>query len=232
MRGRLALAVSVLTVCAVHAAVPLLTLTPGSRVVDPTGSRVNLSSGGVLTLPDGATIPMTTIGGGLRKKKVLFASFRVYVAQFLVSTSEAGRFVRDSNGALESTDSLTAVAMHLSFQRTISSKQLSDSLNAAMGVNGYKVSDSPDLQALSKAMLRADTIEAGDVGVLVAVRVDAATDLVLYQSPSGAISSVKGRAGLKRALMSAWFGKPADSGLRTLRDDILGNAGREARSSQ
>jgi hypothetical protein len=204
---------------------PLLTLTPGSRFIDPTGIAVNLSSGGILTLPDGATIPMTTIGGGLRKKKVLFANVRVYVAQFLVSTSDVGKFVRDSNGTLDSTDSLAAVAMYLSFRRTVSSRQLTESLEAAMAVNGYNVSDSPDLQALSKVMLAADTIKAGSVGVLVAVHVDATHDLVLYQSPSGAISSIRGQAGLKRALMSAWFGRPADSGLRALRDEILGTPG-------
>jgi hypothetical protein len=39
----------------------------------------------------------------------------------------------------------------------------------------------------------------------------------------GMIVFVKDRSGLKRALMSAWFRKPADDvGLRPLRDEILG----------
>jgi hypothetical protein len=52
--------------------------------------------------------------------------------------------------------------------------------------------------------------------------VDPEADLIVYQAPSGSIASIRGTTGLKRALMSAWFGKPADGGLRALRDEILG----------
>jgi hypothetical protein len=104
----------------------------------------------------------------------------------------------------------------------VSPQQLGDSLDAAMSANGYGVKHDTDLQALSKAIRFSDAIPSGSTAILAAIRVDQDTDLVVYQSPSGAIDSVRGRSGLKRALMSAWFGKPADGGLRGLRDEILG----------
>jgi hypothetical protein len=112
--------------------------------------------------------------------------------------------------------------MHLSFERRVSPEQLGDSLNAAMSANGYDVKHDPDLQALSKAIRASGAIPSGSTAILAAIRVAPDIDLVVYQSPSGAIASVRGRRGLKRALMSAWFGTPADGGRRGLRDEILG----------
>jgi hypothetical protein len=184
---------------------------------------VTLSQGGgVLSIPGGPTIPMTTIGSGLRTKKILLVTFRVYTARFLVSANEAGQFDHTAARALESLDSIPAVAMHLTFERRVSPQQLGSSLEAAMRANGYDVQRNPDLQAVSKAIRSSDEIPSGSTGILAAVRVDADTDLVLYQAPSGATVSVRGRTGLKRAVLSAWFGTPADAGLRRLRDEILG----------
>jgi hypothetical protein len=190
-----------------YARIQLVTLSPG---------------GGVLNVPGGPVIPMTTIGSGLRKKKILLVTFRVYTARFFVSAADAAKFERAPTRALESLDSIPAVAMHLTFERSVSPQQLGDSLDAAMNANGYDVKHDTDLQALSKAIRFSDAIPSGSTAILAAIRVDQDTDLVVYQSPSGAIDSVRGRSGLKRALMSAWFGKPADGGLRGLRDEILG----------
>jgi hypothetical protein len=167
-------------------------------------------------------IPMTAIGSGLRKKTILLVTFRVYTARFLVGANDAVKFERTPTRALESLDSIPAVAMHLTFERNVSPEQLGNSLNAAMSANGYDVKHDTDLQALSKAIKASDAIPSGSTAILAAIRVDPNIDLVVYQSPSGAIASVRGRSGLKRALMSAWFGKPADGGLRGLRDEILG----------
>ena len=210
MNLRVAITAAVLTFPATgvaHARIQLVTLSPG---------------GGVLNVPGGPAIPMTAIGSGLRKKKILLVTFRVYTARFFVSAADAAKFERTPTRALESLDSIPAVAMHLTFERSVSPQQLGDSLDAAMSANGYDVKHDTDLQALSKAIRFSDAIPSGSTAILAAIRVDQDTDLVVYQSPSGAIASVRGRSGLKRALMSAWFGKPADGGLRGLRDEILG----------
>ena len=210
MNLRVAIAAALLTIPAArvaHAGAQLATLSPG---------------GGALNVPGGPTIPMTAIGSGLRKKTILLVTFKVYTARLLVNANDAAKFERTPTRALESLDSIPAVAMHLSFERSVSPEQLGNSLNAAMSANGYDVKHDADLQALSKAIRASDAIPSGSTAILAAIRVDADTDLVVYQSPSGAIASVRGRSGLKRALMSAWFGKPADGGLRALRDEILG----------
>ena len=215
MNLRVAVTAAVLTFPATSVArAQLFTVSPG---------------GGVLNVPGGPTIPMTTIGGGVRKKKILLVTFRVYTARFFVSAADADKFERTPAHALESLDSIPAVALHLTFERSVSPQQLVDSLNAAMSANGYDVRRDTDLQALSKTIRSSDAIPSGSAAILAAIRVDADIDLVAYQSPSGAIATVRGRSGLKRALMSAWFGKPADRGLRGLRDEILGNTSGEAR---
>lgn len=207
---RVAIAAAVLTIPAIpvaHARAQLVTLSPG---------------GGVLNVPGGPTIPMTAIGSGLRKKTILLVTFRIYTVRFLVSANDAAKFERTPTGALESLDSIPAVAMHLSFERSVSSEQLANSLNAAMSANGYHVKHDTDLQALSTAIRASGAIPSRSTAILAAIRVDPDIDMVVYQAPSGAIASIRGQRGLKRALMSAWFGKPADGGLRGLRDEILG----------
>jgi hypothetical protein len=209
MNLRIAIAAAVLTIPAtrvVHGAAQLVTLSPG---------------GGVLTVPGGPSIPMTAIGSGVRTKTILFVTVRVYTARLLVS-GDAAAFERTPARELASLDAMPAVAMHLVFERSVSPGQLGDSLDAAMRANGYDVTHDTDLQALSKAIRSSDAIPSGSTAILAAIRVDPQVDLVVYQSPSGAIASVSGRSGLKRALMSAWFGTPADGGLRGLRDEILG----------
>jgi hypothetical protein len=62
----------------------------------------------------------------------------------------------------------------------------------------------------------------GSVGVLAALGPNASTDLIVCQARSGTIASIRDRTGLERALMSAWFGKRADGGLRALRDESFG----------
>jgi hypothetical protein len=208
MRRCAALGVATLAIMVAHAgAGPLVTLTP---------------EGGVLNVPGGSPLPITMIGSGLRKKTILFVTFKVYSARFLVATSDAKKFERTPAAALTSLDQIPAVAMLLTFERSVSAQQMSDSVNAAMNANGYNVNDSPELQALAHAIRTAGPIPSGSVVVLAALRVDPEADLIVYQAPSGSIASIRGTTGLKRALMSAWFGKPADGGLRALRDEILG----------
>ena len=196
---------------------------PATSTAHATAQLVAVGSGGaVLNVPGGPAIPMTAIGSGLRKKTILFVTVRVYTARFFVGANDAAKFQRTPTRALESLDSIPAAAMHLTFERSVSPQQLGDSLNAAMSANGYDVKRDTDLQALSKAIRSSDAIPSGATAILAAIRVDPDVDLVVYQSPSGATASVRGRNGLKRALMSAWFGKPADGGLRGLRDEMLG----------
>ena len=177
MRIIWAVGVVVLAIMVAHAAPgPLVTLTP---------------DGGVLHVPDGAPIPMTMIGSGLRKKTILFVTFKIYAARFLVATSDAKKFERTPAGKLTSLDKIPAVAMLLTFEQSVSPQQLSDSVNAAMNANGYNVNDRPDLQALASAIRTAGPIPSGSVVILAALRVDLETDLIVYQAPSGSIASIR-----------------------------------------
>jgi hypothetical protein len=78
-----------------------------------------------------------------------------------------------------------------------------------------------DLLALSKAILASEPIKKGTSGVLAAIRLEDGNDLVVYQSSSGTVTTINGKTGFKRALLSAWLGKPSDDQLRRLREDIL-----------
>jgi hypothetical protein len=206
----------------VRAAAPLLSLTSGPQDLGPKGKQVNLSSGGVVTLPDGQIIPLTTVGGGLRRKRVVVFQIPVYFGQLLVDPAAAVTFPRDPDRALDALEPIRTVAMHLLFLWDVTGDQISAAFKEAFATNGYNFAERPDLQELQKIIAMTGSIRRGMTAVLIARAGDNQRDIVVYEAPDGRISQIDGRAGFKRAVLSAWFGKASDAGLRSLKAQIVG----------
>src|SRR3954452_23111889 len=85
----------------------LLKLTEGSQVI----GGVHIPSAAVATVA-GKDYDLTTVGAGMRTKRVMF-NVDVYVAQLMLA--DASAFVRTDDGALPSLDKETSVAIRLSF---------------------------------------------------------------------------------------------------------------------
>jgi len=192
----------------------VLTLNPGTQTCE----GITLAESATLNLPS-SQVNLISVGYGLRTKRVAIVNVKVYCATFLVS--EPGAYLRTSkttNDTLSSTDSMSAVAFRLDFVRNVDAATVSQSFADALNANNV------DLTKPSVAAFLAAVKNGGDVqsGKALTIAGDEKTGLVLYQSTTGSIQSIQGDAALVHAIVSIWLGNPADSGLATLKSELIG----------
>jgi hypothetical protein len=200
----------------------LLELTAGTEVIE----NVPVSTGGVLSLPDGRKLQMTTAGAGLRRKRVLGVPLKIYVLQLLVNDPK--KFVQTMDGALDSLDAESEVALHLTLKRTVSSAEMVDAFRAGLAANrdalaakGIPIEGNPDLDAMSAAINAGGDLNEGSAVVFAFFREGQGSETLVYQAPSGEARTIHGRSGFLRAVLSIWLGSPADGQLENLKKQLL-----------
>ena len=82
---------------------------------------VTLAKSGIASI-EGQSIPLGTLGAGLRNKKVLFVNVKVYVAELFAS--EQSKFIRTEAEALKSLDSSRTIAVRLNFLRSVAADKV------------------------------------------------------------------------------------------------------------
>lgn len=194
----------------------LLTLKPGNSAKQ----GVNITAGATAQLA-GANYELSTVGSGLRKKKVVLVPIKVYVAQLMVG--DPGRHVKTANGALPSIDSQTTVAMHLTFLRDVPAQNVKESFQSSLDANGVPADD-PDIAAFMNLVDEVGAAETnGTLTIFVTKNADQTETLALENKlASGAVvKTMTGQKGLASKLMSIWLGVPADDYLAELKDEML-----------
>ncbi|MGE4130161.1 MAG: chalcone isomerase family protein [Bdellovibrionales bacterium] len=176
---------------------------------------VTISAGGMMTT-DTTKLPMTTVGSGVRYKKVVF-SLRVYVAELLVS--EVATFKKTEAEALDSIPSQSGVAMHLTFLRDVPADKLYEAFASSLAANGLDSSD-PDIAAFN------NLAQQGGAGVdggtlTIAIYKNASGGETLAYENGSYTGEISGAAGLAKKIMSIWLGVPADNQLAQLKTELL-----------
>ncbi len=209
--GALAL-FSALTVSAVARA-DVLTL-------DSSGKSLNgiaLSKGGTAAV-DNRQISLTTVGAGLRSKKVGFVPVKVYVAQLLVSNAD--QLVRTDAGALDSVAAMDGVAFRLDFLRTVDADTVQSSFRDSLTANQVDLSR-PEIKAFLDGVSAGGDAISGKNLTLVLSKAAGGQEAVTYQDANGKVTTTTGPAGFIRELSSIWLGSPADSGVADLKAALL-----------
>ncbi len=178
-----------------------------------------ISTGATATV-NGQTVTLTTVGSGLRQKKVVIVPVNVYVAQVLVS--DAARYVKTNDGALPSLDANQTVAMHLSFLRNVDASTINEAFQASLDVNGISQKD-PDIIKFKQLVDELGGLrDNGSLTILLSKNTDGTETLVLENKKDRSESrSHIGAPGLTHKLMSMWLGVPADSYLEALKAELL-----------
>jgi len=191
----------------------LLKLEPGQK----SNNGVTISQGGVATI-DGKSFDLTTVGSGLRSKKVLLANVKVYVAQLLVSRPNA--FVRKDGEALKSLEDSQTVAMQLSFLRTVEAEKVKISFRDAFDANGVNI-NSPSIKALLTAVESGGDATVNGHLTFVANKHADGTETLIYEDTTGKQVVIKGDKGLTHNVFAMWLGQPADAGVANLKKSLL-----------
>lgn len=182
---------------------------------------VDISSTAVATV-DGRQHNLTTVGAGLRNKKVAIMKVKVYVGQLLVS--DAGAFVRDLDKALDSLDAMSAVALRMSFLRSVEVEKLVEAYKLGIEANGLNAG-AADVQGFLQAVQDGGEAEGGQDTVVVGEKLADGTELITYQNTAGKTTTVKGVApGFVKGILSLWIGKTIEKETEELKKNlIMGN---------
>ena len=170
---------------------------------------------------DGRDYELATVGAGLRKKKVSILKVKVYVGQLLVS--DQASFVRDLDGALDSLDSMKAVAMRMTFLRSVEVEKLVDAYQKGMEANGVDFSQGEGA-AFLQAVEKGGDAAGGEDMVVVGEKLEDGTEIVTYQNSEGQTESIVGPKGFVKAILSLWIGETIEQETEKLKADlIMGN---------
>ena len=204
---------SLLLVAQIAFANDVLTVVPGSQTCE----GVNIPKAATLNLPD-RQLGMTTVGFGLRQKKVAFIPVKVYCASVLVS--EPASFVRSAanDAALVSLDKMQANAIRLDFVRTVDAATVKSSFAEALTANKVDL-NSTNVKAFLNAVATGGDAQSGKA---LTIAGNEKTGVVLYEDTNGKIQQVQGDAKLVHDVFSIWFGVPADDGIAALKSELIG----------
>jgi hypothetical protein len=191
----------------------LLTLTPTNDKLE----GVSLSSGATANV-SGKSVPVTTVGSGLRVKEI-FIPIKTYVAQLMVS--DAGRFVKTADGALPSMDNQKAVAVYLSFLVNAPNRELVQSISDSLSANGISTSDPDVVEILDKVRSVGNFNKGNSIAIVMTKNPEGTNTVYFENSSSKAGSQFTGSKDLIHKIMSCWLGTPADDGLADLKASLL-----------
>jgi len=191
----------------------VLKLTAGSKKIE----NVAIAQTAVLSL-NKQDISLDLIGAGLRSKRVLIANVKVYVAQLF--SSDAAQFVRTEKGALDSLRDCRTTVMSLTFLRNVDAPTVQQSFKEALTKNSINLTE-PAMAAFLQAVVNGGDAVSGKTLVFAFQKNADGSETATYEDSNGHLTSVPGPAGTSRKLLAMWLGEPSDSGLASLKNDLV-----------
>lgn len=166
---------------------------------------------------DGTKTTLTTVGAGLRTKKVVVMTVKVYVAQVLAAEPE--KFARTDQGALDSIATQPAAAVQLTFLRSVDAATVQSSFKDALVANKVALNKAEIGAFLSAVSTSGDAQDHKTLTI--ATSTSAAGDVVVYEGTQGQATTIRGPKGFARDVLSIWLGTPSDDGVAKLKAQLL-----------
>lgn len=191
----------------------VLTVVPGNKEIE----KVKLSASATAKVAD-RSHSLKLVGGGLRYKKVALFKADVYVGELFVDAPE--KFTKTKEGALASLANQKAVAIRMSFLRDVEGEKVSGSFKEGLEEN--KAEMSANVKAFLEAVKTGGESKKGSTLVVLGERLAGGKEAVSWENGAGKLTTITGEAGLVKTIFSIWLGEIDDSGLESLRDQMLG----------
>ncbi|MEK2645294.1 hypothetical protein [Bdellovibrio sp. BCCA] len=200
----------------------LLSVNASAALLTPEGAgekieKISLSTGATANV-EGEAIKLTSVGAGLRAKKVVFVNVKVYVGQLFVASPES--FKKADAEALGSLKDQKAVAVQMHFVRDVDAENVQKSFKEALKVNKIDTEDSSVKQFLDSVSKGGEAKE-GKALTVVGAHLKDGSEAILYETTNGNVSEIKGSTGLIEKIFSIWLGKPSDDGVAQLKKSFL-----------
>jgi hypothetical protein len=167
---------------------------------------------------DGAVVKLSSVGAGVRAKKVVFVNVRVYVGQLYVSSPE--KFKKNDAEALASVKDQKAIAVQLHFLRDVDAENVQKSFKEALKVNGVSEEDA-NVKEFLAVVSKGKEASKGKALTILGLHHADGTESISYETTSGQVTVIKGTAGFAEKVFAIWLGKPADDGVAALKKSML-----------
>jgi hypothetical protein len=181
--------------------------------------KVVLSKSATATAKD-KTINLTSVGAGLRAKKVVFVNVKVYVGELFVA--DLAKINKTEDAALDSVAAQPAAAFQLHFLRKVDAETVLKSFKESFTMNSINVEDA-SIKQLLEAVKNGGAAEEGKTLTLFALKNADNTESVTYEGSNGKSTTITGPTGFMKNVFSLWLGKPSDDGVADLKKSILKN---------
>lgn len=182
----------------------------------PQVEKIKLPLAGTLTT-EGETLKLSSVGSGLRVKKVVFVNVKIYAGQLFVA--DLGTFKKSEGEALSSLKEQKAVAIQMHFLRDVDADNVQKSFKEALKVNNVNTDDASVKEFLD-AVSKGGEAKEGKALTVTGVKTKEGETLS-YETTSGQVTHIKGAPGLIEKIFSIWLGKPSDDGVAQLKKSIL-----------
>jgi hypothetical protein len=159
---------------------------------------------------------LTSVGYGLRTKKVVFVTVKVYLGQLFVS--DLASFKKAE--ALASVKTQKSLAMQLHFLRNVDGETVQKSFQEALTANDISLNES-DVKQFLEVVKNAGEVKEGRKLSIVGATLPSGQEVLIIENTQGQISEIKSNKGFIEKIFSIWLGKTTDSGIASLKAAVL-----------
>jgi hypothetical protein len=165
----------------------------------------------------GRVSTVSSVGVGLRFKKVVFVKAKVYVGQLFLSEPEALKKSRKE--ALDSLNGVKVAAMQMHFLRNVDAPTVQEAFRESFKENKISLDQEP-IQKFLTAVKAGGGAQEGKTLTVIGEKVGA-RELVTYEGTDGKPVTIEGGGGFRREVFALWLGEPTDSGVENLQEGLL-----------
>lgn len=168
---------------------------------------------------DSRSYSLKLVGAGLRYKKIAFIKPNVYVGELFVDAPE--KVQKTGDGVLASLEAQKAVAIRMTFLRDVDGEKVSNGFKEALEENKVNL-DGASIKAFLNAVKAGGEAKDKKTIIVLTEKLGGGKEAVTYENAAGKAITIQGGPGLVHDILSIWFGRINDSGLESLKKEILG----------
>jgi hypothetical protein len=164
---------------------------------------------------------ISLVGKGLRKKKILFVNVQVYNIALYALNNDT--LVKTLDGAQASFAQQPVVALKMQFLRDLDVEKIAISFKEAFEANSIDA-NLPHMKEFLEKTMTSGNIKNGQTVTLLLLKTGndkENQEQLIFESASGAISTVQGPAGFIKDILSIWLGNSKEDAMIDLKKQLL-----------
>lgn len=169
---------------------------------------------------EGKKESLKRVAAGIRKKQIAFIWPKVYIGQVFIS--EASEFKKDTIAiAFRSVEAAPVAALSMTFLRDVDNEKIMAGFKDALEENKFFEDKDPVAKELLGMVKKSGGVKDGQTIWIGLKKNGDGNQTLLFVNGEGFLQKALVGIGASNRIFSMWFGKPADSGIKDLQQQLL-----------